>query len=66
MPSAAKYTVADADRYRLRMLYGQWYLFLYQGEQSLGAIGPWDSKQAQREAKVLDGLGLKDWDKLDG
>lgn len=61
MASKVKYNPEAADRYRLRMIYNQWYLLLYSGNEKLGALGPFAYNEAQEEAAKL---GLQDWDKM--
>lgn len=59
-----KFNPEAADRYRLRMICLDWYLLLYKGTEKLGALGPWDSKQANIEADKLVEAGVADWDKM--
>jgi hypothetical protein len=55
-----KFNPDEADGYRLRMIYGQWYILLYKGEEKLGAVGPWPYHEAQAEAAKLN---IEDIDK---
>jgi hypothetical protein len=41
-----------------------WFILLYKGEKRLGAIGPWEPKEAQARSHALEAEGLQDWDKL--
>lgn len=61
---AEKFNPEAADCFRLRMVCLNWYIFLFKGEESLGALGPWPYKEAQAEANKLEAGGLQDWDKL--
>lgn len=59
-----KFSVDNADRYRLRMVFGEWFIFLFKGTERLGALGPWPHREAQAEAHKIEAGGLQDWDKL--
>lgn len=56
-----KYDTGDADGYRLRMVYGQWYFHLMKDGKWTGEqIGPMTYDVAQQESKRI---GLPDEDR---
>jgi hypothetical protein len=54
----------EFDSYQLRMIYIQWYFFLFKGNEKLEtAYGPYTYKEAMAQAEILAEHGIRDRDK---
>jgi hypothetical protein len=66
MARAAKKPKVDIDSFRLRMLFGAWYIFLYadNGETEIKKDGPFGWNIANQQVANYMNDGLTDLDRL--
>jgi len=59
--SSQSQAIAKADGYRLRQVFGKWYIWLYKGDKRTSDLGPYGYSIAQT---IAGRSGLIDLDRL--